>query len=185
MFAFDNMEHRPSPLLHFRASHVALMVEAEPYLSSVTRVQTSKGDAAEPQVSTLLRLYQRQPGQYSRLTSAISVPNNYETISTELEQSNNPSAHTLSANPSSPPLVNEPTPFTSFANVGPTPSLTPNSSTGADASFQPDDVDLHPRADIQLIEYAKEPSVTWEDLKKQAAFVWRWRGRTLALRQCR
>ena len=185
MFAFDNMEHRPSPLLHFRASHVALMVEAEPYLSSVTRVQTSKGDAAEPQVSTLLRLYQRQPGQYSRLTSAISVPNNYETISTELEQSNNPSARTLSANPSSPPLVDEPTPFTSFANVGPTPSLTPNSSTVADASFQPDDVDLHPRADIQLIEYAKEPSVTWEDLKKQAAFVWRWRGRTLALRQCR
>lgn len=32
IFAFDNMEHRASPLLHFRASHIALMVSAEPYL---------------------------------------------------------------------------------------------------------------------------------------------------------
>lgn len=129
------------------------------YLSSVTRVQSLKGDAAEPQIRTLLRLYRRQPGQNSSLTSVISIPNNYEALCADLEQpNNNPSAHTLSAVPSSPPLMNAPT---SFAM----PSLT-RPSTSTDVSSQPDDADdLLLRADIQLMEYAKEPSV--EDLKNR------------------
>lgn len=154
LFAFDNMENRASPLLHFRASHIALMVEAEPYLSSATRVQSLKGDAAEPQIFTLLRLYRRQLGQHSSLTPAISIPNNYDAFCAELEQPNtHPSAHVLGAVSSSPPLENAPAPSVSFAKVGLMPGLTPK-------------VDLYAR-DIQLLEYAKERSVTWEDLKNR------------------
>jgi hypothetical protein len=170
MFAFDNREHRASPLLHFRASHVALMVEAEPYLSSVTRVQSSKGDAAEPQIYTLLRLYRRQPGQHSSLTPVISVPNNYEAFCAELEQPNtHPSACVLSTVPRSPPLENAPAPSVSFAKIDLMPGLTPSSSTSTDVLSQPEDagVDLYAGADIQLLEYAKERSVTWEDLKNR------------------
>ncbi|KAM6503830.1 hypothetical protein JOM56_000773 [Amanita muscaria] len=181
IFAFDNTEHRASPLLHFRASHVALMVEAEPYLSSVTRVQSSKGDAAESQISTLLRLYRRQPGQYSSLTPVLSIPNNYEAFCTELEQPNTRSS--ARAVPSSPPVMNAPTPSISFAEVG----LTPSPSTSTDVSSQPEDadVDLYAGADIQLMEYAKERSVTWEDLKNRPPLfggeeVGPWRFATIA-----
>ena len=162
------MEHRSAPVLHFRAFHIALMVEAEPYLSSVTRVQSLKGDTVEPQISSLLRLYQRQPGQPSSPTPSISIPTNHETLCAKLEQSNNPSARILTAVPSSPPLVDA-TPSTLFAKVG--PGLT-SSSTPTVVSSQPDDTDVDLCADIQLAEYIKEPSVsTWEDLKNTV--VWR------------
>jgi hypothetical protein len=58
IFLFDNVDNRPCPLSHFRASHIALMVEAQPHLSNVTRLRSPKGDAAESEITTLVRLYQ-------------------------------------------------------------------------------------------------------------------------------
>jgi hypothetical protein len=173
IFVFDNVDYRPSPLLHFRASHIALMVEAEPRLSSVTRVQSSKGDAAESQIATLLRLYRRQLGQYSDLAPAISVPDHYEAFCAQLEQPNTqPSAGILTAVPSSPQLMNTAlAPSLSFAKDGPMPGLTPSSSASTDVLSQTEDadVDLYAGADIQSMEYAKERSITWEDLKNRPA----------------
>jgi hypothetical protein len=166
IFVFDNMEHRPSPLLHFQASHFALMVQAEPHLSSVTRVQSSKGDAAESQITTLLSLYRRQHGQYSSVTPAISIPDNSEVFCAELEQPNTqPSA--LTTVPSSPQPTSAPTPSISFAKDGPVLGLAPSSSASTDVSSQIEDADVdlyYAGADIQSIKYAKERSITWEDL---------------------
>lgn len=171
LFVFDNIDHRPCPLLHFRASHIALMVEAEPHLSSVTRLQSPKGDVAEPQIATLLRLYRRQPGPYSNLTPSISVPSNYEAFCTQLEQPNiQPSAYILTTIPSSPPPMNTaPAHSISFAKDDLMPGLTPSSSASTDVLSQTEDADvnLYARADIELMEYAKERSVTWEDLKNR------------------
>ena len=171
IFVFDNVDDRPCPLLHFRASHIALMVEAEPYLSTVTRLQSSKGDAAEPQICTLLRLYRRQPGQHSNLTPTVSVPSGYEAFCAQLEQPNTQlSARILTAIPSSSEHVDTASAyFISFAKDDPIPGLTPSSSVSADVSSQAEDadVDLYAGADIELIEYAKERSVTWEDLKNR------------------
>lgn len=110
MFAFDNGKHSPCPLLHFQASHIALIVQAEPHLSSITRVKSLKSDAAESQIASLLRLYQCQPNQYSDLTFIIPAP------------------------------------------VAPA---------------QSDDADGDLYVDTQLMEYAKERSVTWEELKNR------------------
>jgi len=49
------------------------------------------------------------------------------------------------------------------------PGLTPSSSASTDVLSQTEDADvnLYARADIELMEYAKERSVTWEDLKNR------------------
>ena len=50
------------------------------------------------------------------------------------------------------------------------PDLTPSSSTSTDVSpsqLEDAGVDLYAGADIQLMEYAKERSVTWDDLKNK------------------
>jgi hypothetical protein len=146
------------------------MVEADPHLSSVTRVQSSKGDAAESQITTLLKLYRRQPGQYSSLTPAISIPDKYEGFCAELEQPNTqPSARILTAVPRSPQLMNAPALSISFAKDGPVPGFIPSSSASTNVSSQTEDadVDLHAGADVQSMEYAKERSITWEDLKNR------------------
>jgi len=171
-FVFDNIDYRLCPLLHFHASHIALMVEAEPHLTSVTRLQSSKGGIAEQQIYTLLRLYQRQPGQYSNIAPPISVPNQYKPFCAYLEQPNSqPSARVLSTIPGSPELTNTaPAYSNSFAKDDPVPGLTPSSSTSTNISSQTEDAgsNLPPGADVQLMEYAKEPSVgTWEDLKNR------------------
>jgi hypothetical protein len=155
-FAFDDIDQRPCPLLHFRASHIALMMEADPHLYSLGRLRLPKGDAAESQISTLLRLYNRQPGPYSNSIPSISVPSNYEVIRTQLEQE---IARMLTTVSSSPPLmITGPNHSISFANDVP-----PSSSASIDDSSQTEDTG----ADIQLAEYAKEPSITWEDLKNR------------------
>ena len=153
IFVFDNLEHRPSPLLHFHASPIALMVEAESHLSAVTRLQTPKADAAEPQIATLLRLYRRQPGRPSNYRPAISIPDGYETFSAELERPN--------AIPSSPRFINTAAPGRSYAAEG---SMSPSSSA-VSCLTEDADLDLHEGADMQLLEYGKEPSITWEELR--------------------
>ena len=49
------------------------------------------------------------------------------------------------------------------------PGLTPSSLTSTDDLSQTEDtdVDLYAEADIQLTEYSKERSITWEDLKNR------------------
>jgi hypothetical protein len=120
IFIFDNAD-RPCPLLHFRACNIALMVEAEPHLSTV---QSLKGGAAlaEQQIMTLLRLYRRQPEQHSDLIPTISLPENYKGCS---------------------------------------------SSVSTIVLAQAEDADDELCADTQLMEYAKERSITWEDLKNR------------------
>lgn len=161
VFVFDNVDHRPCQLLHFRASHVALMVQADPHLSSVTRFQSSRGDMAEADVSALLRLYRRQPSGHLPM-NAISVPNSYEAFCALLEQPNcHSDARILTSIPSSPSPDSAPPLLMSFANDA------PSSSTPTDVSCQTEgpDLELYPERDFQLMEYAKERSITWEDLK--------------------
>jgi hypothetical protein len=145
------------------------MVQADPHLSSVTRFQSAAGDTAETDVSTLLRLYRRQPSGHPdpSLMNTISIPDNYEAFCALLEQPNShPNARILTSIPSSPPLATAPVHFMSVANDGP-PDLTPSSSASTDISSQTEgpDLELYPEGDLQLIEYAKERSITWEDLK--------------------
>lgn len=147
------------------------MVEAEPHLSTVTRVQSLKGDEAEPQISALLRLYRREPAGRSSTSPAIFVPSDYNSLCAMLEQPNsNPSARILTTVPSSPPPTTDPPPFTPLA-FGPIPDLTPSSSTSTDITSQLDDADLNrsakPDSDIQLMEYMKEASVSWEELNNR------------------
>ena len=101
VYLFDNIDHQPCPLLHFNASHIALMVQAEPHLASPVRFQTPKGNVAEPQVVTLLKLYQRQPGRPLN-PPIVSVPVHYAGLRAELDSQ--PSAQILTPVPGSPPL---------------------------------------------------------------------------------
>jgi hypothetical protein len=59
----------------------------------------------------------------------------------------------------------------SFAKDDPIPGLTLSSSTSTDVLSQTEDADdnLYAGADIQLMEYTKERSITWEDLKNRPA----------------
>jgi hypothetical protein len=145
------------------------MVEAQPRLSSVTRLQTVKGDAAEMQITTLLKLYQRKPGTHFNPRPLISVPDGYDTFATELEQPNtHPSARMLPGSPQLPDSI--PPRSTLFALDGPdpdVPGLTPSSSASTDLTSEAHEggVDLYTGADMQSLEYAKEPAMTWEDLK--------------------
>lgn len=164
-FVFDNTDERPCPLLHFRASHIALMVEAEPHLSKVTRLLIPKGDIAEAQVTTLLRLYRRQPGPCSSL-AAISVQSEYKNIYTQVEANSRPSARILTAIPSSPPLMTSPPTHLMSFTKDPMPGLTLNSSDSTVVSQTEDGGDPY-AGDKQLAEYAKEQSVTWEDLSNR------------------
>jgi hypothetical protein len=171
IFVFDNVDYRPCRLLHFRASHITLMVQADPHLSSVTRFQSPRGDMAETDVSTLLRLYRRQPrgSPNPSSTNAISVPDNYAAFCALLEQPNShPNARILPSIPSSPPPATAPVHLMSGANDAP-PNLTPSSSASTDISSQAEgpDLELYPERDLQLIEYAKERSMTWEDLNNR------------------
>jgi hypothetical protein len=170
IFVVDNVDHRPCPLLHFRASHIALMVQAEPHLSSVTRLQSSRGDIAEPQIATLLRLYQRQPGHYRNSKTVISVPDNYEAFCEQLEQpETQPSACGFKNSISSLPLRVHPS---SLANNGSMSSLTVYSRSSTCTNFSPltehADVDPYAGADLQLMEYVQERSITWEELKTRS-----------------
>lgn len=61
------------------------------------------------------------------------------------------------------------TPSSSVETNHPMPGLTPSSSVETDLSSQTENADdnLYAGADVQLMEYAKEQSVTWEELKNR------------------
>ena len=120
-------------------------------------------------MSTLSRLYRRQPSGHPTPSpmNAISVPENYEAFCALLEQPNShPNARILTSIPSSPPPATAPVHFMSSANDGP-PDLTPTASASTDISCQNEgpDLKLYPEEDLQLMDCAKERSITWEDLK--------------------
>jgi len=130
---------------------------------------------AETDVSTLLRLYRRQPSGRPNPSpmNALSVPENYEAFSAWLEQPNShPNARILTSIPSSPPPATAPGHFMSPVNES-SPDLTLSSSTSTDISCQADrpDFQLYPENDSQLMEYVKERSITWEDLKTRPPLV--------------
>ena len=141
------------------------MVEAQSHLSSVTRRKSPKGDVAEPQITTLLQLYRRQAGP-GPVKAPMSIAAGYDAFCTQLALLNTqPSARILTTIPGSPPLNAAP-PAHSVSFAKDMPGLVPSSSASTDVSHTEDSDDPY-AGDIQLAEYAKEPSVTWEDLKNR------------------
>ncbi|KAF5386652.1 hypothetical protein D9615_001953 [Tricholomella constricta] len=177
LFIFDNLDNRLCPLLHFGASHIALMAEALPHLSNVARLRGQKSEAALPEISNLLELYHRQPNR-SDPTPVITVPD-YEAFCADIERSNaHPSAPVLPAVPSSTPPMN---PLPTQTNRGFMSNITASSSVEtrgsppgptpieSDVSSQTEHTsdDLYVGEDVQLMEYAEEQPVTWEELQNR------------------
>jgi len=77
------------PLLQFRVFHIALMVDAQPRLSTgcIIGLRTPKGDAAESQISALPGPYRHQPGNPQ---PAVSIPDNYKVLFAQLGESISP-----------------------------------------------------------------------------------------------
>ena len=73
VYHFDNADHWPCPLLHFKASHIALMLVSGPYLANRARFQSLKADIAESEVLGLLKLYQRRPFLSPISTTTVSA----------------------------------------------------------------------------------------------------------------
>jgi len=177
-------------LLHFHASPICLMVQAQPKLANVTRFQCNQADVAESDVTGLLKLYQRHPER--REDYPIPVPASYSHVRSAIPRPNtHPSSHVFPTIPSSlPPLQ----PSASAPSMGhrfglhlEVPGLTPSSSASTvDADLHPEgvqlapssstttldasedtgvDPDMYAQADPQLLEYVKERAVTWDDLK--------------------
>ncbi len=189
MFVFDTTELNPCRLLHFHASPICLMVQAQRNLCNSARLKSNKVDAAQLDVNILLDLYQRHPGRREHLAPA---PASYFHAITVLQQPNtHPGSHVLPTIPSSPPLLH---PSSSAPSMGhrfdlhpEVPELTPSSSartvdgdlhpgglelsrssstTTLDASEDTGvDPDMDAQEDLQLLEYAKERAMTWDDLK--------------------
>jgi hypothetical protein len=189
MFIFDNVSQYPCPLLHFHASPICLMVQAQPKLANVMRFQSDQADIAESDVTELLKLYKRHP--VWREDYPTRVPASYSHVRSTIRQANtHPSSHVLATIPSSPPPLH---PSASAPSMGHSfnlhtevPGLTPRSSantvdvdlhpegvglapslstTTLDASKDTVNPDMYAQADPQLLEYVKERAVTWDDLK--------------------
>jgi hypothetical protein len=140
------------------------MVQAESWLSGVTRISTPKGDEAELQVTALLRLYRRKLGQK---TETLSRPAGLEDICYMMElPPSHPSTQILTAIPGSPPLDTPSSQPTSFTGGHRIPVLSPSISASTDVSAQLED-DLCAGGDTQLTDYEKERSVTWDDIKNR------------------
>ncbi len=162
---FVTIDQAPCPDLHFQASPICLMIQAQPHLCNVVRRRTDRANAAQSEVNTLLELYQRRPG--AGCNNPIIVPVAYDLTSTMRQYNNNhPSAHVLPIIPSSPPPSH---PTTSAPPI----SFGFDRHLGLSASTMdaPEDTEVDPDiTDQQLLEYIKEPAVTWEDLKTRPPF---------------
>jgi len=105
MFVFDTIDHHPCPLLHFQASPICLMIQAQPHLASAIRLQSEKADVADTQITTLIKLYQRQPAGVGNDPITVPVPASYASIAGMMGQPNtHPSACVFTMIPSSLPL---------------------------------------------------------------------------------
>ena len=166
MFVFDTMGRVPCPDLHFPASPICLMIQAQSHLCSVMRLRTDRSNAAQSEVNTLLELYRRRPAM--GFNDPIIVPATYDPASTMRQYDNPPSSRVLPTIPSSPPPSHPttsapPIPF-GFDRHLEMPGLTPSSS--ASTLDAPEDTEIDTDiTDPQLLEYIKERPVTWEDLK--------------------
>jgi hypothetical protein len=156
------------------------MVKAEPHLSSVTRAQTPEGDAAELQTATLPRPYRRQPGHQS--DPAASIPKEYKCFCAQLEQ---PIIDAVSGLPDTALAYFLFHPFPGSLASGTLSSRSELSDLGdtddegvvdCDAKGRED---LSAEAEARSIQYAKERSVTWEELRNRVPLfggpdgVWR------------
>ena len=165
MFTFDTIDRAPCPGLHFQASPICLMIQAQPHLCSSARLRTDRADAAQSDVNRLLELYRRRPR--AGCNSPVIVPVGYHPASAMQPYNNShPSAPVLptisSSPPPSHPTASAPISF-GFGRHLEMPGLTPSSSASTVASEDAEtDPDL---VDPQLIEYTQERAVTWEELK--------------------
>lgn len=140
------------------------MVQAQAHLSRATRLVTERADNADMQITTLLKLYRRQPRGAG--DAPTPIPASYAPIASTITSSIHPSAYVLATISSSPPSSHPSTSvLTATYGISPPlelPQLTPSSSEDGDAN-----PDLYAETDLQLLEYAKERAVTWEDLKNR------------------
>jgi len=86
MSIFDTLDRYPCPLLHFQASPICLIVQAQPHLANATRLLSNKADDADIQITTLLKLYRRQQGGMGEMP--IPVPTSYVGIARMMGQPN-------------------------------------------------------------------------------------------------
>jgi hypothetical protein len=141
------------------------MVQAQPHLANVLRLETDRAADAQREVTTLLELYKRIPG--GRRNNRTAVHAAYQPASMKQQLNNRSSTHVLSTIPSSPPpshpFTSAPPRQSSFGFHLEMPGLTPSSS----ASTMDASEDAEAPTDPQLLEYIKERAVTWEDLKSR------------------
>jgi hypothetical protein len=181
-FPFDTFGTKLCPPLHFQASFLALMLEAHTHFTNVTRIRTAETDLAALQVTELMKLYNRTPcGQTSQ--PLVSPPASALRILYSLNQQQNifPTSSVFPTIPGSPSLSSAQQHTTSFAqhtaslapdsqepNVpGSTLSLSTSTNASSDASGF-DQVDsAYENADPQLLDYAREPAMSWENLKNR------------------
>ncbi|KAF7974382.1 hypothetical protein HWV62_12360 [Athelia sp. TMB] len=138
----------------------------------VVSCYVDKGDAAEKDVTKLMKLYKRTLIPCKKPKLEISVPGgSYKQLCDEVEELNthlSAPSHALPAILGSPSHIETaPVHSASLAEDGPIPGLTPSSSTSTVDSSKMEGADLYAGADTQLVEYAKEKSTTWEDLKNR------------------
>jgi len=143
------------------------MLEAQPLLAGVARIETTKTDKAEREITELLRLFNRIPSGEFR-PKIISVPTSAIPFLNSLVQNGTtyPRAPVLPTIPGSPSLSTSTPPrsmsFSTDRQVPNAPGLTPSLWNTAFDVSEPDDA--HTEADPQLLEYSKEPTMSWEDL---------------------
>jgi hypothetical protein len=142
------------------------MVQAQPHLANATRLLSEKADEADVQITTLLKLYRKQPGGVS--STPIPIPASYARMIEQLD------AHHVSETSPSPPHPSNPTvPAPSvaygfdFHSAVPGPTSSSFARTDGASEDTEADPDLHNETDLQLLEYAKERAMSWEDLKNR------------------
>lgn len=141
------------------------MVEAQPHLSNIVRLQTDRADAAALEVAMLLKLYQRRLG--GGLDNPIAIPASYQPAS--IHHLNNLSSTsitpTIPGSPSNSHLSASASPRSYDFDL-PDTFVSPNSPASTmDECEDTGNPDMYAQMDPQLLEYRKERAMTWEDLK--------------------
>jgi len=160
--------------LHFQASFIALMLEAQPLLASVTRISGPKTDIAAREVIELMRLYNRMPqGRLRQPTVSVQTETGPFLRSLVQKSAEYSTTRVLPTVPGSPSLLAANQFQTTYSpSIHQVPGLTPSSSTSTNADSDASGFDCaYTEADSQLLGYAKEPAMSWEDLKNRLPLV--------------
>ena len=161
MFIFDNIGQYPCRLLHFHASPICLIVQAQPKLADGARLRSPQADVAE---SDLTQLYRRNPVRRDNYPALEVAPASYFDVLNSQQQHTHPSSHVLSTNPSSPPSLQ---PSASAPSMGhgfslhpEVSGLTPSSSASTvDANLHPKGVGFAPSSSTTTLDASEDTGV--------------------------